>query len=306
MPRVLQRLSVLLICLLGGMLGAFLVVQIWPRGRALAQAGMTEQVAKAEAEWRWPKTLQVCPAHSGDPVKLVNVTKAGEELLPGKYEIPQIAGDGVDAVKDWLSDVTFTLKSQTSKNIAAASIAVVLPIRDTHLDCNSITGHKSASEPWCDAHPHWCDGGCPELVQITSHWGMIPAPAASGLQSRYKDEAIHGARAVVEGKELLRVGPGNVVTLSEAGRVYGIGAITDPRHGVSDIVNGLLYQDGIEEAKGTAPCAERVNSKTGSAFAEVSAFNIGIDVVYFDDGTIWGNYGYGYATPNPDRIFTRE
>ena len=41
------------------------------------------------------------------------------------------------------------------------------------------------------------------------------------------------------------------------------------------------------------------------AFAEVSKFNIGVDVVHFEDGTIWGNYGYGYATPNPDGIFTR-
>jgi hypothetical protein len=71
-------------------------------------------------------------------------------------------------------------------------------------------------------------------------------------------------------------------------------------------MNGIVYEEGIEEAKGAEPCLERINSKKGCAFAEVSKFNIGIDVVYFDDGTIWGNYGYGYAIPNPDGIFTRE
>jgi hypothetical protein len=70
-------------------------------------------------------------------------------------------------------------------------------------------------------------------------------------------------------------------------------------------MNGILWEEGIEEAKGAASCAERANSKTGCAFAGVSKFNIGIDVVYFDDGTIWGNYGYGFATPNPDGVFTR-
>jgi len=303
--RVHQRLNVLAICLLGGVLGAVLVVQIWPHGRALAQAGMKE-----EDEWTWPKTLQVYAAQPGDPVKLVKITKGGEELLAWKYKMPQIAGDAsqiVAAVKDWLSDVSFTLKSQTSKNIAALSIAVVLPVRGTDLECNSITGEKSAREPWCEAHPHWCDGGCPELVTNTLHWGLIPAQAASGLHSRYKAEAkgIHGDRTIVEGKGLLRVGPGEEVTLLVAGRVDGMGAISDPRHGVPDTVNGLLYWEGIEEAKDAEPCSERRNSKKGCAFSEVSKFNIGLDVIYFEDGTIWGSYGYGYAIPNPDGIFTR-
>jgi hypothetical protein len=70
-------------------------------------------------------------------------------------------------------------------------------------------------------------------------------------------------------------------------------------------MNAILYEEGLEEAKDARPCAERANSKTGCAFADVQKFNFGIDIVYFDDGTIWGNYGYGYATPNPDGIFTR-
>ena len=263
-----------------------------------------------EAEWTWPKTLQLSPAHPGDPVKLVKITKGGEELLPGKYEMPQVDGDDWqqdDAVKklmDWLSDISFTLKSQTSKDIVAVSIAVVLPYRERDLDCNAITGSKSAHELWCDLYPHWCDGGCPGLYSNLLHWGFIPDRAAAGLRSRYNAEA-RPDRAVVQGKEPLRLVPGGQVTLTSIGRVLGIGALTDPRHGVYDSVTGFLWGEGIEEAKDEQPCEWRANSKTGCAFAEVSKFNFGIDVVYFDDGTIWGNFGYGYALPNADGIFTR-
>lgn len=55
----------------------------------------------------------------------------------------------------------------------------------------------------------------------------------------------------------------------------------------------------------TEPCLDRINSKKGCAFSEVSMFNIGVDVVFFEDGSIWGNYGYGYALPGPDGIFKR-
>jgi hypothetical protein len=149
------------------------------------------------------------------------------------------------------------------------------------------------------------------LIQNTLHWGLIPAQAATGLKSRYEAEAkvIEGVyragRTVVEGKEPLRVGPGEEVTLSVTGCAHGMGAITDPRHGFSNVMNGIVYNEWIEEAKDAEPCSERIYSKKGCAFAEASKFNIGVDVVYFDDGTIWGNYGYGYAIPNPDGIFTR-
>jgi hypothetical protein len=287
-----------------------LTFQIWPLGHAVAQAGKTEQAAGTENEWRWPKTLQVCPAQAGDPVKLVKITKGREELLPGKYELPQIEGDDSqfwEAVKDWLSDVSFTLKSQTSKSIVSVGLAVVFPVRQTGVDCQFVIHNGRVLEPICDANPAWCNGGCPALVQKTFHWGLIPTQAATGLRARYNAEARgdRGDSDPVEGKELLRLEPGQEITLSPVGRVEGIGSITDPRHGFSDSINGILYRDGINEAKDEAPCAERANSKEGCAFAEVPKFNFGLTVVYFEGGTIWGNYGYGYAIPNPDGIFTR-
>jgi hypothetical protein len=93
--------------------------------------------------------------------------------------------------------------------------------------------------------------------------------------------------------------------VSSGGRGDSWLTVTDPRHGFSDSMNIILHEEGIEDAGGEAPCLERINSKKGCAFSEVSKFNVGIDVVYFEDGTIWGNYGYGYAVPNPDGIFTR-
>src|SRR5208283_666773 len=98
--------------------------------------------------------------------------------------------------------------------------------------------------------------------------------------------------------------PGEEITLSLADRGEGIWGGTDPRP-FSNVLNPTLRWEGLDEATGEKPCRERANSKTGCAFAKVSKFNIGIDIVYFEDGTIWGNYGYGYALPNPDGIFTR-
>jgi hypothetical protein len=135
----------------------------------------------------------------------------------------------------------------------------------------------------------------------------IPPLAASGLEARYRAEAKgrYGDRALIQGEEWMRLAPGEEVTLSVAGRIDRMAVVIDRRTDFSIIMNGILYAEGVEEAKDTAPCSDRANSKTGCAFAEVSKFNIGLDIVYFQDGTIWGNYGYGYAVPNPDGMFTR-
>ncbi|MBZ5670301.1 MAG: hypothetical protein LAO04_11295 [Acidobacteriia bacterium] len=306
MWKVLQRLNVLAICLLGGVLAAVLVAQIWPRVRALAQADPRDDEWTGQSTW--PRTLQVYPAHEGDPVKLVKITKAGQELVPGKYELPQIAGDtsqNVDAAKDWLSDVSFTLKSQTPKNIVSVGAAFVLPVRRTDLAC--FYGDRSGLSAWCEAHPHWCDGGCPTLVHTTLHWGLVPAVTASGLGARYRAEATgkYGDRALLHGKGSLQLGAGQEIELSPAGRVDGMMGGTDPRSGFSVTLDGILYAEGIEEARDAEPCSSRHALRRGCAFADVSKFNIGIDIVYFEDGTIWGNYGYGYAKPNADGIYTR-
>jgi len=302
MSRLLQHLNVIAICLLGGVLASLLLAQVRPGARPSARPD------KAEVEGVWPKTLRVYPAHQGDPVKLVRIMKDGKEVVPGTYTMPQIAADAhqdAEAVKEWLRDVSFTLKSEASKTIASAGIAIVFPVRRTDLEC-SYAG-TPAPNPWCDAHPHWCDGGCPSLVHNTLHWGRVPALTASGLEARYHAEATgrYGDRALLQGEEWLRLAPGEEVTLSLAGRVDGMAVITDPRTDFSNVMNGILHAEGIEEARDTEPCTDRANSKTGCAFAEVSKFNVGTDVVYFEDGTIWGNYGYGYARPNPDGVFTR-
>ncbi len=302
MSKVLHRLNTLAICLLGGVLGAVLVAQVWPRSRALAQAG------EAYDERQWPQTLQVYPSHPADPVKLVKIMKAGEELVPGEYEMPKVAGDTIensDASRAWAKDLSFIVESQTSKNIVSVGISVIFPGRRTGFDCASFSG--PGAERWCGAHPHWCDGGCPILVEDTFHWGRIPAGTASGLQARYRPEAKgeYGDRFPLEGKRSLQLGSGEQLELLAADRVVGVGEMTDPRLGAGYYLFRILYEEGIEEAKGAKPCVERRNSKTGCAFADIPKFNVAIDIVYFDDGTIWGNFGYGYARPNPDGIYTR-
>jgi len=310
MSGILRRLNVLAICLLGGVLGAVLVVEVWPRARALAQVRPTAQDAKEEAELRWPETLQVYPAHSGDPIKLVKVTKAGLQLQPGKYQLPKIAGDDFEtprAVQQWLGDLAFTLKSEASKSIVSVGIAVVLPVRRTDVDCLTFAQY---GQRWCDAHPHYCDGGCPVIRFCTLHWGLVPAATASGLRSRYEAwvEAVgrRDDRPLLQGTKALLLPPGGEITLSAEGRGDSIvGGVGQGGRKYPAPLNGILWAEGIEEATDARPCAERYNPTTGCAFAEVSKFNIGVDVVHFEDGTIWGNYGYGYATPNPDGIFTR-
>ena len=309
MSRVLQRVNVLAICLLGGVLGTVLVVEIWPRACALAQARPTAQEAREEAESTWPETLQVYPTHSGDPVKLVKVTKAGLELQHGKYELPKIAGDDFEnprAVQQWVRDLTFTLRSEASKTIVSVGIAVVLPVRRTDLDCVTIARY---GDHWCDAYPHYCDGGCPGLRYCTLHWGLVPAATASRLRARYEAwvEAGKGDyRPLLQGTKALLLPPGGEITLSADGRGESMVGGTGQRgRKYPGPLNAILGAEGIEEATDARPCAERYNPTTGCAFAEVSKFNIGVDVVHFEDGTIWGNYGFGYATPNPDGIFTR-
>jgi len=112
-------------------------------------------------------------------------------------------------------------------------------------------------------------------------------------------------RILRQGNGPLQLAPGEEVTLPTADGVEGMTIGTDPRGGLADIMSGIVSWEGLEEAKDAEPCSARRNSRRGCAFAEVSKFNIGIDVVYFEDGTIWGNYGFGYALPNPDGIFTR-
>jgi hypothetical protein len=317
MSRVLERLNVLAICVLGGVLGAVLILQICPRGRALAQAGTAHdqpRLPKAlEDEWRWPKTLQVYPAHPGDPVKLVRIIKAGQEIEPGKYSFPDISGDHFltpNPMDDWLKDTSFVLENQSFKTIVSVGVSVILPARQTNADCHFAVGGVWARDPFCDVNPGWCDGGCPVLIHRTVSWGRIPAGTASGLKARYRAEGRRVSPYVdegepLEGKGWLRLAPGEETALSLVGRGDSWMSVTDPRHGFSDSVNGILFHEGIDEAKDVEPCLRRLNSKKGCAFSEVSKFNIGLDVAYFEDGTIWGNYGYGYALPSPDGIFRR-
>ena len=123
------------------------------------------------------------------------------------------------------------------------------------------------------------------------------------MEANYRK--IHDDSTAFQGKGKLRLEPGQEMTLSIAGRAETLLTETDPRTAFSRFMNRIVRHEGIQEATNTKPCEERANSRSGCAFSEVSKFNIGIDVVYFDDGTIWGNYGFGYATPNPSGAITR-
>jgi hypothetical protein len=299
MSNLIKRLNLAAICLLGGVLVAVVAVQVWPRARALAQVGTS-----ADEQWLWPKTLQVYPSHHDDPVKLVKIMKGGEELVPGKYEMPEMKGDVyevTDAERAWLKDISFKLRSQTSKTIVSVGIALVVPSRRTDLHC----GEMPRGVP-CGPNPNWCDGGCPMLDDTTANWGLIPPMTKPGLEARYRPafKGHYGDRVPLEGTEPLQLGPGKEIELTPVGRVDGAGFL-EYQMGTSQALLPILFMAGLEEAKGEAPCTKRRSSKWGCAFAEMPKYNFGVAIVYFEDGTIWGNYGYGYARPNPDGIYTR-
>jgi len=303
MSRLLRALNVLAVCLLGGVLASVVLARIWPGVRLLARA------SEPDDEWTWPKTLEVYPSHPGDPAKLVRITKDGDEVTPGKYRIPPMEGDtfsGPNPLDDWLRDASFVVSNQTSRKIVCVGISVVFPARQPDADCLS----RTSSVGWCDQHPTWCDGGCPILVQRTLQWGRIPAVAARGLQVRLRANHVLPSPVLNEGtppqgSEWLGLAPRQDAALSLSGRRDGLLALIDPRGPFYTPIHRILLNEGLDEAKDTEPCETRQHSRLGCAFAEVSKFNVGIDIVYFEDGTIWGNYGYGYALPNPDGIFTR-
>lgn len=163
MWKVVLRSSVFAIWLLVGALASVLTAQVSPEPSSPSQ-----YVPKLDLEPR-PKTLQVRPSRAGDPVELVRIMKDGQEVVPGSYALPRIAGDifqDEHAVKDWLNGASFSLKSRASKTIVSVGIGFVFPTRRTDLTCSSIT---RSDEPWCEAHPHYCDGGCPERLAGTLH-----------------------------------------------------------------------------------------------------------------------------------------
>jgi len=305
MSKLLQRLNLLATCVLGGVLASLLVAQIRPGAPAPARA----RAPLDEKQWPWPETLQVYPSHPGDPVKLVRIVKTGKEIVPGTYRIALMAADqfsGPNPLDDWLRDASFVVRNEASRNIVCVGVSVVFPARHTGVDCPSTTSPSS----WCNQQPAWCEGGCPILLQRTLQWGRIPALAATGLEVRLREGRILTSPVLhvgdsLQGSAWPALAPGQEAALSLAGRVDGWIALIDPRMPFPDAINHILRQEGLDEATDTDPCVTRQYSKFGCAFAEVSRFNIGIDIVYFEDGTIWGNYGYGYALPNPDGIFTR-
>lgn len=110
-----------------------------------------------------------------------------------------------------------------------------------------------------------------------------------------------------QGNEWLGLASGQDAALSLSGRRGGLIALIDPRGSLTYYtpIHRILLNEGLDEEKNSEPCVTRRYSRLGCAFAEVSKFNIGLDVVYFEDGSIWGNYGYGYAVPSRDGIFKR-
>ena len=69
----------------------------------------------------------------------------------------------------------------------------------------------------------------------TLHWGLIPASTASGLKSRNlfegKQLAFDWEEGVpLQGRERLRLAPGQEISLSLRGRVDGLRPHSDPKH----------------------------------------------------------------------------
>src|SRR5208282_927334 len=116
-------------------------------------------------------------------------------------------------------------------------IAVVFPVRQTDMPCTYLG--EPGPNPWCDAHPHWCDGGCPLLVHKTMQWGRIPAQAATGLEARLLAKHYFDAR-ILRAKNTpgrLALAPGQEVVLSSVGLVDGPMGSLDPRTDFPEVLN---------------------------------------------------------------------
>lgn len=186
MSKLLERLNLIAVCLLGGVLAAVMVAQVLPGGQ------IPERYLERAKSVDWPKTLQLAPAHKGDPVRLVKILKAGIPLVPGQYKLPRILGHYFDyekgPVAQWLGDMSFVVANQGTKSIVSVGISLVLPMHETEVDCRFVPTPQIPRDPLCVVDPDWCDGGCPALFNQTFSWGFVPAMTASGLEARYRAE----------------------------------------------------------------------------------------------------------------------
>ena len=57
------------------------------------------------------------PESPWDAVKILRITDAGQDILPGRYLSPYLPGKQFIAADDWEKDLSFTLKNRTSKTI---------------------------------------------------------------------------------------------------------------------------------------------------------------------------------------------
>jgi len=103
MLKVIKPRIVVVLCLMALVLSSELLVQIWP-GVRLLHAGEPRS-----------KLVECLHTRRRDAVKVIKITEAGEEIVPGEYQgVYQMAdklGQPFVSGVDWIKNLSFTVSA---------------------------------------------------------------------------------------------------------------------------------------------------------------------------------------------------
>lgn len=109
------------VCVLGATLTASLIVENWPTGHVIP-------IVQAQDDHpAGARVIEIEPPMTSGAVETVSITVGKEQISPGIYRNPQQPGKRFQADENWLKNLRFVLKNQTSKTIVYVALAACFP-----------------------------------------------------------------------------------------------------------------------------------------------------------------------------------
>jgi hypothetical protein len=138
MSKLLDRLTLITLCLLGGVLATVLIAERWNRVNLVPVVRAQSNPAPGV------KTVVVNKTRQLDPIEVTQVLEGGNEIAPGdpspvdsdwlnSKDLPVISSHEFRAAykfpagDDWLKNLEVVLRNRTSKNIARVVLNVTFP-----------------------------------------------------------------------------------------------------------------------------------------------------------------------------------